>query len=282
MFRPLLVILLAAGCHKATKPADPEFSDALIFLLSEFEGPEAELAFAMRDLEGQIATDMDVTASNPNDRALAPALLTRADVSSFDLHNTDRDISAALPVAVAGLSAFGTDDHAGLQLLSDQTPVEPYSPDHYQRTFSEGADCFDAQGCGTLRTDNDLTKDNLLMTLDYQLFKDFRWVDLELPDPSSVPDGEEPVNVGDPRWAILARSWTDRSFAGRNENSWIHQSFTIEMWIPQGKDTVRLLSLWSESEFDGLSVSDDAVIATTRSGIDRNFEAADDYLEGQR
>lgn len=284
---PLSIVALLAcvGCAKAPPPADPEFSDALIFLLRAFEGPQADLAFAARDLESQTNADLDVTSNNTNDRALAPAFLTDADVADIERTNTDRDIARALPVAVAGLSDFPPEDHAALQLMPDQTLIEPYSPDKYDRTFTEGKDCFGDRSCDTLRTWNVLTKDNLLMTIDYELGKDFRWIDLNLPDPSEVPEGEEPRNDGEPRWAMLARSWTSESFAGRGDKNYIHQSYTIELWIPRKQSeegrTLRLLSLWSETEIGGLNVSDDQIIATTRAGIDRNFRAVDDYLEGK-
>ena len=266
--------LLALGCRRDSPPADPEFSDTLTWLLSSFDtAEEADLAFAMRALEEQIQRDMDLSSSNPVNRSLLPSRLSEADVADIERENTDRDIAAAIPVAVARRSDFPVERHAALQLLADQRPVEPYSPDKYDRSFLEGEDCFADNGCQVLRTSNDLTKENLLMTIDYLLLKDFRWVDLSLPDPSST---EAPS--GPPRMAILGRSWTDRSWAGREGNSFIHQSYTVEVWIPQEKGSLRLQSLWSETEFDGLSVSDDAVIATTRSGIDRNFEAAEDYL----
>lgn len=276
-----VLVPFALACRKDTPPADPAFSDALIYVLSTFEGEEIDLAYGLRDLEDQIWSDMDPSASNPADRALQPAFLTEADVADLERQNDDRDLAKALPVAVAGLSAFPPADHARIQMLVDQTPVEPYSPDHYVRTFVEGRDCWEDRGCDVMRTTNDLTKDNLLMTVDYVFAKDFRWIDMALPDPSDVTATTAiPAPVGDPRFAILARSWTDRSYAGRTGDSFIHQSFTVEIWIPTDDGgTLRLLSLWSETEFVGLSVSDDTIIATTRSGIDNNYKAAEDWLE---
>jgi hypothetical protein len=163
--------------------------------------------------------------------------------------------------------------------MSDQTPVEPYSPTFYERTFLEGADCWGDASCAELSTDNDLIKENLLMTIDVDFRKDFRWIDLGLPDPSEVPEGEPAVNPGEPRWAFIGRSWQDRSLAGRNDNAWVHQSYTVEVWIPDGGETLRMLCLWSETELDGLNFTDEQVIATTRSGIDRNFQAVDAFLE---
>ena len=147
------------------------------------------------------------------------------------------------------------------------------------------------RACDRLRTQNTLTKENFLMTVEYAFDKDFRWVDVQ-------DDG------AGPRWTYVARSHNPASFEGENGKSFIHQSFSIEVWIPrdgrgfirtasdanvddgdwtsdsQASGILRMLSLWSETEFVGLNVTEDQVIATTRSGIDRNFEAADDFLAG--
>ncbi|MBT3218763.1 MAG: hypothetical protein HN348_06695, partial [Proteobacteria bacterium] len=214
-----------------------------------------------------------------------------------------RPVADAVPVAVAGVSAFDPYAHAEVQLLVDHTPVEHYSPDNYIRTFLEGEDCWLDCECKLMRTENDATKENALMTLDYIFLKDFRWIDLNLPDPSSVEPGEDPINEGDPRWGFVARSWTTQSWEGRKGKAFIWQSFTLEIWIPRdgegfirsssdkntddgdwttdsdGGGTLRLLSLWVETEFVGLSVSDEVVAGTTMSGIDKNYEAVEEYLE---
>lgn len=271
---PLLVPM--GACRRDSPPADAAFSDTLIYLLASIHSAEpAELAVAMRDLEQRIADDIDLASKDTVERSLQPARLTASDIESIERQNTDRDPAAAIPIAVAARSAFPTPEHMALQLMSDQRPIEPYSPDKYDRSFLEGEDCFLDRACDTLRTSNDLTKENLLMTIDYILLKDFRWVDLSLPDPDAPEE-----SFGDERWAVLGRSWTDRSFSGRDDKSHIHQSYTMEVWIPEESGSViRMQALWSETEFEGLSVSDEAVISTTRSGIDKNFEAGEDYLE---
>ena len=89
---------------------------------------------------------------------------------------------------------FTPDDHTRIQLLTDHTPVEPNSPDNYQREFLDGTDgCWANRGCETLRTLNDVTKTNAVFTIPYVMNKDFRWIDLNLPTPSEVPAGEVAV-----------------------------------------------------------------------------------------
>ena len=298
---PVAAFVLTSACAKAPPPADPEFSDALTYLFTSFESEPANLAFAMRNLEEQVYLGMDVDADKEQDRALQPEYLKEKDVANLE-HPKDRDIALALPVAVAGASIHGVNDHMALQLAVDHKPWEPGSPNHYVRKFLDGDDCWGDRDCTELRTDNELTKENFLMTVEYTFFKDFRWVDMNLPAPSEVPDGEEAINTGDERWTYVGRSWTPKSFEGESGKAWIHQSFTIEIWIPRdgggfvrngktknvdggewkgdskGGGVLRMLSLWTESEFKGLNVSDDTVVGTVRAGIEDNFVAADEYL----
>lgn len=290
---------LIAGCARRSPSADPEFNDAAAFLLREFTGPEADLAFALRRLERQVYLSMDVEAESVQARALAPDALTPADVEA--LNPEGRDPALALPVAVAKTSAFEPRDHAAIQMLVDHTPVEPYSPDLYERTFLAGRDCWQSVDCGEMVTTNDLIKKNALMEVPYTLLKDFRWIDLNLPDPSDVPPGDPVVNEGEPRWAFIARAWTDRSWSGDGGNVHVHQSYTIDTWIPRdgqgfvrdgternvdegawisdssGGGTLRMLAVWAETDL-GFPVGDNVVIGTTRAGVDDNMNAAEQWL----
>lgn len=285
------------GCKKPLTPANPEFSDALVFAFMSLEGPSADMAYALRQLEEQTYANVDVLAEKTNDRALSPDRLTEDDIGSIP--HPDRPLEDAIPVAVIDVSTYAPTDHQHIQMLTDQTPLEPYSPEYYIRTFVEGDACWVDQDCEWLRTWNDLTKENLLMTLDYQFGKDFRWIDLNLPDPSTLEEGEEAVNTGEERWAFVSRSWNEEEFSGRKENSHVHQSYTLDVWLPRdgggylhesgttsgdwtadstGGGTLRVTSLWAETSFDGVSFSDDAVAATMREGIQKNIIAAEDWL----
>lgn len=292
-----------AACGKAPPPANPEFSDAAVFTLRAFDGSEADLAYALRALEEQTYLGMDVESDRVTDRALTPSRLTDDDIAGLDTPD-GVDIADALPVAVAGISAYDVDDNARIPLLVDQTPLEPYSPDYYERTFFEQTeDCWYDRDCEVLLTWNDLIKKNFLMTVPYDFYKDFKWVDMRLPDPAEVPPGEVAVNLDEPRWAYVARSWMTQSAEGENGNTRILQSYTIEVWIPRDGEgfvrdgseqnvddgewtadstaggTLRLLSLWSQTEFDGINPSDDTIAGTTRAGIDANMQAHEDWLE---
>jgi len=283
--------LFMTACAKAPEMAEPEFSDALVYVLSQFDDDESELVFAILELEKQVYLNMDVDASNPQDRALTPERLQAEDVE--ELTRPDRDPAFGIPVALARPSVFEPDSHRHVQMLEDHTPVEPYSPDTYDRIFLDGQDCWLDRECMFLRTQQEIVKQNLLMTIPYSCKKDFRWVDLQTDNPV-----EE-----DPRWAFIARTWNEDSFVGETGKNSIVQSYSIEIWFPRdgrgflrdgtevntnegtwtsdsnGGGTLRLLSVWAETDLGGLDVSDDMVAATTRNGIDKNFKAVESWLE---
>lgn len=282
MNRTLTVVLaasaLVAGCAPPPQ-ADPEFSDAARFAFREFDTEEpADLAFAIRALETVVLADMDLEAESAADRWVAPEFLTDEDVAGID--HPDYPVNEGLPVAVGKISQFPVSAHPEYLALADQTPVEPGGP-QYDRTFLEGSDaCWPSNDCEWMRTENHLIKQNFLLRVEYDLFKDYRWVDLNLPAPSTVPEGEPIVNEGEPRWAIAARSWTDQVWVGEEGENEIQLSFSFEVWIPQDDGTTtRLLALWSRTNLnDG---NEDATIQNViRGGIENIFVAQEEYLVG--
>lgn len=272
----MVLTALLLACRRDSPAANPKFNDAIHQSFVGFRGPEADLAFALRAIEDELGK-LDIDSRDILDRSVEPEPLSEEDVA--DLKHPARDPSAALPIAVAGASAFDPEDAVRIQMLPDQTPVEPYSPNKFDRTFLEGGDCWPDRSCDWLLTFNDLVKDNFIMEVPYEFKKDFRWVDLNLPDPADVPEGEEAVNDGSPRWAFLAQSWQEESFTGNGGDNTLLASYTVETWIPRpGGGTIRLQALWSETDL-GVSASDDMIIGTARAGIDTNFQAQEKWLE---
>jgi hypothetical protein len=274
----MIIALSLLACRRDSPAANPEFNDAIHQSFVGFRGPEVELAYTLRALEVEVKT-LDLESNDLLDRSVEQEPLTEADV--VDLEHPDRDLAAALPIAVAGLSAFSPADAAHIQVLKDQTVVEPYSPDKFDRTLVEGGDCWVERDCPELLTFNDLVKKNIVMEVPYEFKKDFRWVDLNLPDPADVPVGEDAVNDGPARWAFVAQSWQEESFTGESGDITLAQSFTIEVWLPRdGGGMVRMQALWSETL--GTGVSDDMIVGTARAGIDTNFHAQETWLEEHR
>ena len=297
----LLILVLLGGC-RASPPANPSFNDAIQFAFREFETEEpAQVAFALRQLERELYLAVDITANSNLDRSLSPTGLTEDDLRG--LQHPDRDPALAVPIAVAKLSNHPIDEHRQLPLLPDQRPIEPGSPNFYERNFLNDSDaCWQDRDCESLRTVNDLTKENLLLTITYTLPKDYRWIDLALPDPADEINPEAPPAT--PRWAYIARSWTtDRATEG-DDGASIEQSYSFEIWLPRdgngfvrdgseqnaedgewssdssGGGTLRMMSVWAESDI-GADVSDELVAYATRGGIDDIFDAQETWLSEQ-
>ncbi|MCP4871166.1 MAG: hypothetical protein GY898_20855 [Proteobacteria bacterium] len=317
MQRTLPLILTAcvlAGCtiEDAAGPlANPEFSDAAKFAFVEFDAErEADLAFVMREFETQIYLAIDPEAEASTDRVMQLSDLTAADIGDlgtlpdvypegFDLEGQPVDPARTFPMAVVRTSAHLPEDHVGYMVLEDQVPVEPSSPDHYDRTFLDGTEvCFPAQDCDRLLTENYLTKDNALLTITYDLIKQYRWVDLNLPDPGGFTVDDVIVNDGPKRWAIIARSWDPNVAIGDNGSTAIFQSYSVEVWFPRdgggfvrdgeanadggewtadstGGGALRLLALWSDTSFGDSAI----VINATRNGIDDIFTVQEEWID---
>ena len=311
-FAPLLVVL--GGCPNGGSQLrdNPDFADAARYTFGQFENPEeADLAFAVRRLERELYLTADLEASSTGDRALVVAALRAEDIEGFvetpDVYPEGFDRAgeeilpgSASPLAVATLSTFEVPQHSLYPTLEDQRLVEPGSPNHYDRSFVQGTEvCWGDRSCNVLRTENNLTKQNALLQMTYDLSKDYRWVDLNLPDPASIPEGEVIINDGPARWAIVGRSWNPQSAVGDAGANAIFQSYSIEIWVPRdgggfirdgseenaeggewttdsaGEGTLRMMAVWAETSF-GMNA---LVEQVTRDGIDDIFDAQEEWLE---
>jgi hypothetical protein len=276
---------------KAIPEADPELGDALVSTLRDFDMADEDLAFRLRSIERQLYTTLDVEANDESKRSVAPSVLTVEDVDHYD-QRPDADPSTALRVATAGTSPFDITLHGTIPPEPDQRPLEPFSPDHYDREFLTEPDCWAEQDCESLGTFQELTKKNgITQSVTYEFFKDFRWVDIH-----ADLRGEEP------RWVMFARSWNPDSYVSGGGDMTLIQSYTIEYWFPRdgrgfrwetaeleegqemgtadsdGSGTLRLLSLWTEQDLS-LAVSEGTERGTIRWGQERNFKAHDAWLE---
>ena len=295
---PLLAVLV--GCPLPPR-GNPEFDDATAFAFLQFDvESEADMAFAMRQLEEQLYLSVDLDAASSGDRALSPAALTDSDLESLEHPDRPAENLRAVTVIRAGTNI--PTRHIEYITLADQLPVEPSSQQFYNRVLASGGDCWPDRSCRFLRTVNDLTKDNdAIGSIRYTLNKDYRWVDLNLPDPDTVDEGEEPVNLGEERLAIAARSWTKESAANEAQDAFIHQGYSIEVWLPRDgggylRDSddenrdggtwthdssaggiLRMMTLWGENQTT-LNASAELEIALIRVGIDGIFETQQEWL----
>ncbi len=164
-------------------------------------------------------------------------------------------------VGTARLSQWPVSDHARLQLQTDQVPAEP-SAASYTRRFPEGdPGCFvEADGCEVMITENEVRRENLLMSLGFTLHKDFRWVDLADGQRAMITQTHVPhISEGD---------------GGGGATVW--QSYSMDVWMPDGDQTWRYQILWSQADVAG--ASDAIQIGTVKTSTDQHFEATDEAI----
>lgn len=270
-------------------PAPASFDEAVRAALTAFDAEDIDYAPIARALEAQIYPAVPSQAADTLARSLDPAGLVAEDVVGMTPSPEGADPSACLDVSLVWASPYALDRHAPLPLIADQTPLEPSSPDHYDRTFLEGEACWGDRGCAELRTVQDLTKvytGNIIPPITYRMYKDFRWVDL------NADTGETE------RWAYVARSWSEDAAYSENGRNGILQSWTLEAWFPRdgggfvwgetpapspehgdstGGGTLRLLTLWTETDL-ALTEDPELQVGTMRWGMEQNMKAHDAWL----
>ncbi len=258
---PLAATVVAVTACAPPPEAPAELSDLSRYLVREFDADdERVMAAGIANLEVVLA-DVDLQAPRA-DRSFLPADLTDDDVA--DLDRPDVAIDGCLPVALAGRSEHDVGWFGRFTLVVDQSPAEP-SAASYTREFlaPDEPECFGEADCDLMETVNDIRRSNALYTVDFELLKDFRWIDV-------VHDGE-PTG----RRALVSRSWIEESAPGVNDQNIIVQTYTLDVFIgAEGGGTWRYHALYSEADL-AVEVDDDITAATIRLSIDEHFTAHD-------
>jgi len=245
--RPLLFTLLVACAPPPDAPA--ELDEIVHLLFRDFEADAGELTEALDALAPLV------------ERASEPTYLLD-DLATTDLMGVARparDPAACDGVAVLGESAHGPAAHGRLSTLTDQVPVSP-DHDRFDRTFGGDPDCFLDGGCEFLRTENDIVRSNILFTMPLTMYKDYRWVAL----------------TGGQR-ALVARGWLAESAHGEDGDNHLYQSYELEVWLPGGAGSLRLMDLWAEPDYQILSA--EQVRDQTAIAIEAAFEAQESFLD---
>ena len=192
-----------------------------------------------------------------NDRSWELTPLTPDDL--WDIRwPEERDPADVLGVAVARQSTWAPDAHAMLQIQEDQLPAEPSANSYVRSIDISDPTCFPEQSCEVIFTVNEVTRQNLLISVDFTLYKDFRWVET-----SRGP-------------AMMGRSYVDQVWVGNGGNNSILQSYSCDIWLPDGNGGAwRYQTLWSESD---VAASDALTIATLKASIDNILETGDEVI----
>jgi hypothetical protein len=254
---PLLaVVLLASGC--AAPEAPTELSELARYLVREFDHEDpAFLAAGASNLDVLLdGLDLD---EDLFERSSVPTHLALDDVADLT-RPPGTDLDDTVDVTLAYRSSYGVAEHAVFAVDGDQLSAEP-SAVAYERTFLDGDDCFASGACTRLRTVNQVSRQNMLFALDFELWKDFRRAQTE--------DG---VDV------LVSRAWTEEGFQAHVGTADLRQSWTLDVFIDDEVGCRRWRVNWAETLFDP-PIEDDILRNTTRSSMQDALEAADAALD---
>ncbi len=260
--------LLVTGC-KPPPDAPTGLDELNAYLFRSWEAQEqGALELGMFNLQAVFASmDLDVAYA---DRSFGIENLSTDDLEGLTLPD-GADPDDCYGIGLVAGSSFTPEQNSQAIILADQTPVEPFAPDVYDREFLEPTDpsCFPTRDCLVLRTDNDIVKKSSVMEIPYRMYKDYRWVELS-------EDGLPGTGI----WGILGRTWMDERGVGESGNNTIEQSYSIDVFLPSADNAwqaTRYLGLWNETT--GTVDGTDAVRALALWGMSGMFDETEAWLE---
>ncbi len=297
LLRPLQGLLLASlltayGCDTSAGDdddssgvllfgEDPSFDHPATWLYAHFDtANNAELALVLRAMETSIDSSVDFTSDELIDRSPALDPLTADDLSG--LERPDADPALCQAVTLVARSAHVIDRHAAGAAQIDQSSGDPSTPDHHERTFTDGTElCWPGRTCPALRAEDTMTRVNPLFTITMSERVDYRWVDLSLPSPSSVRLDEEASNEAPPRWAIMMRSWLPETAGNETGTAAFEQAYNLGIWLSQSADPLlpvtRYTASWTQTQLP-VPLDESTVRQLTRGAIADAYEAQEDWL----
>ncbi len=254
--RALLVTLLLAGCNPPEAPT--ELSDLARYVIREFDNDDPAFLQAGATNLATLLDAVDYEADTVA-RSTIPTGLQAEDVVGLT-RPADTELEDTADVSLYYRSRHPVAAHADYTRQADQLDAEPTAT-AYMREFLEGRDCFGNGDCEHLRTVNDLTRENLLFSMQFELWKDFRRLQTE-----------------DGRAVMVSRAWTQEGFLAHVGTANLRQSWTLDVWLDEGEGSERLRVNWAETTFDP-PIDEDIIRNTTRAAIQDALEAGDDALD---
>lgn len=250
----IALALLFSCTHPVEAPAEMDALSSFLYVAWDEQDPAAMqegvvnlLAFAETvDPSGDL--DQRSFVVNPFDRA---------EIEPYVAH--EHDPAETVGVGVLYFSPYPALAHMEHIRMTDQTPVEPSSPNHYVREFTEGdPDCFVEGSCPTLRSMNDVLRESVLFTLSYDMDKMWRWVE--------TPSGID---------ALCARS-ANVDVAEGGDNIRLLQGYSMDLFLPLNDGSLRYQVTWQQTEIPGLD--DEDMQGALASGVNDGFVRQDEFI----
>jgi hypothetical protein len=253
-----MILLALSGC-KSPAPAPTDLSDLARFFFREHHAEDSLLGEGADNLAALIeGVDPDAPAV---ERAYTLGALSEEDVAGIT--RPDGDPADCAGLAVADRSPWPLSEHLAYRVLSDLAETS-LTASVYDRTF-DVADpaCFLDQSCTEMRTDNLIYRDTLLLSIEYRLVKEYRWITTE--------------THGD---AVIARGWIETEAHGESGANHIYQNYEIDLYIPDGTDTLRLYGVWTASDYAGLD--EDTAYSLSMNSTADALKHLDDWIADQQ
>lgn len=254
-----LALMMLAACETPVE-APEHFGELNLFLYASFDAEDGSLEAGTPGMEEWLLT-LDLEA-DPVDRAVIPPVLTSEDWGNVT-GPSDVDPEVQVPRAIGDLSRHDLDTNLSLLAETNLVCLESESTVWGERTYLSDLDCFLDGSCDTLNTSHEIHKENLLASVWYDQFKDYRRITLE--------DGRE---------VVWARTWMEQVFYGESGDTSWDQYYALELYLPHADDdtqTWRYIGLWSSIT---TILTDEAYGAAVVDGMQEALDWNDDFAEG--
>lgn len=246
------------GTPTGTTPTDPapsEIAPLSLWLFRNAEAADDVLAPGLENLRvWLLGADLD---GPPADRAIDLPILQGDDLGGLSIP-AGAAAEDQIPVGLPARSSHTVADHTRAFTDADQVCLASGSTIWAERTFLGGLDCFADLACD-LSTTTGIRRETILMKVWLTEFEDYH--------PVALDDGV----------AVVSRRWTTERFEFDSRNGTIDQIFELDVWIPDGDDTLRWTASWTA--IDALGMGDDLQAALARDAIDEENTFADEYLD---
>ncbi len=256
----ILALVLSTGCGNPPE-APTELSELLQYMMREWENEDPAVMEAGAANLAEYLAGVNY-AGDRVERSTDPESLREVDVADMG-HAEGMDPADTVNLSLAWRSPHSVALHGLWQAQVDHSPAEP-SANSYARSFDEGGDgtCFEDRSCDPLYTSNVIERGNMLFTVEFDLAKHFRW-----------------VQIDEDRWMIVARAWFEDIYPASQGSAVLQQSYTLDVFADNGLGgTDRLQVLYSDTSFEP-PIDADIKRNTTRLSIDGAMEATDQAIE---